>query len=163
MVVVETAEIIRVPFRPVYLVKIDIIRLQAFQAGVNGLLHVFFIQPVGSITHILDMVCSRAHLGGDDQVLPVPALFQPATQVFFRPALGLDPYRAGIEFRGVNEINAFAHGIIKLLTGFRQRILFSPGHAAQADQADADISLSQFPVLHVVESMERCITNSRSP
>ena len=83
------------------------------------------------------------------QLVPVLALFQPTAKVFFRPALGLGPHRTGVEFRGIDEVDAMVHGIVKLPAGFLPCVLLAPGHAAQTDHADIDIGMSQFPVLHV--------------
>ena len=149
--IAQLAEEIGAAVRPVHLVQIDIIRLQALQAVFTGLADVFPGQP-GATTQVAQAITGACHLAGNHQVIPLAPAGQPVAQIGFGQALGFSPGRHRVHLGGVDKVDAGAGGVVQLLKRFLLGILFAPGHGAQANQTDIDVGVSKFSRLHEFSS-----------
>ena len=146
-VITKLAKKIGAPVRPVHLIKIDVIRLQALKAALTGRADMLPGQPRPP-AQIPETITRPGHLAGDHQIITLATAGQPVAQILLGQALGFCPGWHWIHFSGVDEIDALLHGIVELLKGFLLAVLLAPGHGSQADQADLDICKAKFSRLH---------------
>ena len=146
--VAQLAETVGRALRPVYLIEVEIIGLQALQAVVQRLADVFTIQLVVRTNAAVVIAGRAAHFRGDNQLFAIAALRQPVTDVGFRQALGFRARRDGIHFRDVNQVNALTHRVIELLVRVCLAILLTKRHCAQPQRADFKRTVWDTVILH---------------
>ncbi len=124
--------------RPVDLVEIDVVRLQPLQAGVEREADVL---GIGTFA-IADVVAARAgDLGRENDVLALAGLFEPGADVFLgAPLCFRRDRRRRIKFGCIEEVDALLDGVIHLLVSVGFGVLCAPGHGAEADLRNGNIS-----------------------
>ncbi len=140
------AEVEMAAVRPVDLVEIDIVGLQALQAGIDRLAD----RRAGDRLALADIGPAGAgDLGGKHHVLALAGLGEPVADDRLGERIGLRRKRRGrVEFGGVEEIDAVFDGIVHLLEGFGPGVLRTPGHGAEADFGDGYAGAAECIVLH---------------
>ena len=146
--VAQFAETVGWALRPVYLIEIEIIGLQALQAVVKRLADIFTIQLVVRTDAAVVIAGRAADFRGDNQLLAVTALRQPVADVGFRQTLGFRARRDGIHFSDIDQVYALAHGVIELLMGVCLAILLTKRHCAQPQRADFKRTVWDTVILH---------------
>jgi len=81
--VAQLAKAVSWALRPVNLVEIEIVGLQAFQAGVQRFTDIFAIQHLVLANAAVVIAAWPAHLGGDNQLFTVAVPGQPVADVGF--------------------------------------------------------------------------------
>ena len=140
------AEIGHVALRPVNLVKVDVIGAQPREAGIHRLRN-HTLGEIGAAVAYPVAPPRPGDLGGDDQALAILAS-EPGAEIFFRESLCFRIRRYRIHFRSVDEVDALADGMVKLLVRLRFAVLLAPGHGAQAHTRYVQISAGKDSELH---------------
>ncbi|MNS93198.1 hypothetical protein D3C72_1273560 [compost metagenome] len=151
--IVQLTEGSRGAVRPMELVQIQVVRLQAFQAGVQRLGQVLAVQEglaVADVAGTLGIAHGARHLAGQHDVLATLALGQPGADVGFRQALRFGLGRHRVHFGHVDQIDAALQRVVQLLVRFGFGVLLAPGHGAQPDQADIQVGTAEFAVFQVL-------------
>ena len=133
------------------LVEVDVIGLQALQTAVQCLFQILAVEVRHAAAHMrrLRQELGRScGLGRQDHLLAVIALLEPSADDFFGGAIGFGARRHRIHLGSVDEIDPGGDGGIQLLVAFRFGVLLTPSHRAQADEADLNIGVAQWLVLH---------------
>ena len=135
--------------RPVDLVEVEIVRLQAPQAGIDCLLDRL---PVDRPA-IADMRTAAAgDLACEHDVLALAGLLQPAADELFGTAVGLGAHRRGrVKLGGVEEIDPGLQRMIHLLMRLGLGVLRPPGHRSEADLRHGDVRAAQCIEFHEVD------------
>ena len=131
------------------LIQIDAVDLQAPQAAIQRRLQVFPVEARPAFTDVVNPALAGAcRLAGEDDLVAVAGLFQPVSDDLLGAPIGFRARRNGIEFRRVEEIHALRQRVIHLFEGLGPGVLLPPGHGTQADDADFDIGVAEFAILH---------------
>ena len=132
--------------RPVQLVKIDVIGLQAPQAALDTVANLLRAD-IDAVLQVAD--AGTGDLAGDNHPLALAVSLQPAADDFLGAAGGLRAQRVRrVELRGIDEIDAVIERVIDLRMALGLTVLGSPGHRAEADFADVDVAAAESPVFH---------------
>src|SRR3569832_593821 len=148
VLIAEMAEEVGLAVGPVQLIEVDVIGLQAFQAGVEGEAEVVGIETRIAVAYPGEFGAAACGLGREDHVLTAMALLEPAADVFLRSAVGLGPGRHRVHLGGVNEIDTRLEGIIELLVRLGLAVLLAEGHGTETHRAHLDVGVSQMTVFH---------------
>lgn len=81
--IAEFTETVRWTLRPVNLIQVEIVSLQALQAGIQCGANVFAIQYLVLADPAVIVACRTTDFRGDDQLFTVAAFCQPVTDVGF--------------------------------------------------------------------------------
>ena len=131
------------------MVQIQVVRLQALQAGVQRGGQVLAVQEglaVADVARALGIAHRPGHLAGQHDVLAAARPGQPGADVGFGQALGFGLGRHGIHLGHVHQVHAALQRVVQLGVRVGLAVLFAPGHGAQADQADIEIGTAEFAV-----------------
>src|SRR5690606_8695234 len=160
--------------RPVDLVEVDIIRLQAPETCIESVPKARSVEVAAAA----DMWPPAAGgLGGQDDIAALSGFPEPGADEFLGPAIAVGTdRRRRIEFGRIEEIDAGLHGAVHLSVCFGLRILRTPGHGAEADFGYGNVRASQSvefhevnPVLEIDRELKRdsppckCITGPCRP
>jgi hypothetical protein len=120
-----------VAIRPVDLIQIDVVGLQAFEAAVNGLLDVFSVDS-GAVTHPSKSTRWPSDFAGDNEFVTL-LVFEPSAYVFFSAKTGFCFGRHRIHLGGVYEIDTLRCSVIQLARSIGNGVLFAEGHRSEAE------------------------------
>ncbi|MCY1368118.1 hypothetical protein D9M69_550820 [compost metagenome] len=143
------------------LVKVQVVGLQALQAGVQGGGQVLAVQEGLAVTDVagpLGVAHRAGHLAGQHDVVAPLAARQPGADIGLGQALGFGLGRHRVHLGGIDQVDAALEGVIQLLVRLGFGILLAPGHGAQPDQADIQVGAAEFAVFQVLlraESLTR--------
>ncbi|CFW18986.1 Uncharacterised protein [Bordetella pertussis] len=147
----QLAESIGGAIGPVQLVEVQVIGLQALEAGVQRLCQVLAVEKglaVADMAGALGVAHRTSRLAGQDHLVAPSGPGQPAADAAFGASLGFRLGRHGIHLGGVDQVDAVRQRIVQLFVSLRLGVLLAPGHGAQADEADVEIGVSEFAVFH---------------
>ena len=146
----EGAEVVDAAFRPVQLVEVEVVGVQAGERGVAGGVNLRTGEARAAAYVVLAVVAARGagDFAGEDDVIAFAAFGEPAADVLFGAGVGLAAGWHGVHFGGVDEVHAVCGGVVELGVGFGFRVLFAEGHGAEADGADADVGVAERTVFH---------------
>nr|GFD01496.1 hypothetical protein [Tanacetum cinerariifolium] len=77
--VAQLAEEVGAAFRPMQLIQVQVVGLQAFQAGVDGGNDMVAVEFQLAVTNVVDAVAGACDLAGENPVGAVAVLFEPVT------------------------------------------------------------------------------------
>ncbi|MNS70324.1 hypothetical protein D3C72_1036660 [compost metagenome] len=139
--------------RPVQLIQVQVIRLQALQAGVQRFGQVLAVQEglaVADVAGALGVAHRAGHLAGQHDVLAALAARQPGADIGFGQPLRFGLGRHGVHLGHVDQVDAARQRVVQLLMGFGLGILLTPGHGAQSNQADIQVGTAEFAGFQVL-------------
>ena len=142
----RVAEVGQVSLRPVDLVEVDAIGLQAPKAGLAGLRDVGPVQ-VGAPAAYPVAPAGAGDLGGDHEPVAVVA-GKPAAEILLGPALGFGPRRHRIHLRGVDEVDPAIDRQVELGVRVGLAVLLAPGHGPEAHGGNLELRSGKCPVFH---------------
>ena len=159
----EAAEVIDAPLRPVQLVEVEVVGVQAGERGVAGGVDLRAGEARTAANVVLAVIAARGagDFAGEDDVIAFAAALQPTAEVLFGAGVGLAPRRHGVHFGGVDEVHAPLKGVIELCVRLGLAVLLAEGHGAKADDADVNAGLAKFAVLHGVLRKSAYLTIAR--
>mmetsp|Transcript_18842 Transcript_18842/g.49083 ORF Transcript_18842/g.49083 Transcript_18842/m.49083 type:complete len:323 (-) Transcript_18842:2-970(-) len=140
--------------RPVQLVQVKVVSLQAAQACLNSCSNVGPVHARARAwgKRIASPICSDkgsvswclpSNLGGQNDLIPAASGLHPVANVHFCTANCFWPRWHWIQFCCVNEVQALGQEVVHLCPGFLLRVLLAPGHCAQADLRHLQVGISQ--------------------
>ena len=150
VLVAQLAEEVGAALRPVQLVEVDPVGLQALEAGVEGCADVLAVVAQVAIADIVDGVAGAGDLAGKHPVGAVATAFEVVANVAFGGGVGVGLGRYRVHFCGVEEVDPRGLGPFDLREGLCLAVLLAPGHGAQRDRADIQIGAAQLSVIHRV-------------
>src|SRR5690606_10844179 len=130
---------------PVDLVEIDIIGLEAAEAGLQRLADSGAVGPPSAAQ---ETAAAAADLAGQDPFVAVAMGGEPIADDFLGAAAGRGAARHGIEFGRIHEIDTgiARQGDLRMALGLG--ILAAPGHGAEADIGDLEVRATERLELH---------------
>ena len=131
-----------VAFRPVQLVEVDVIGLQALQGAFDGGADVGAVECRRPAANPVEIARGSGDLGRDDDLLALLAL-QPAPDDALRSAESPGARRHGVHLGGVDEIDAAGQRESELAVGILFAGLFAEGHRAEADVGNEQIAAAE--------------------
>ncbi|MNZ80255.1 hypothetical protein D3C78_988850 [compost metagenome] len=149
MLVAELAEEVGAALRPVQLVKVDPVGLQALQAGVQGGDDMLAVVLELAVADVADAVARPGDLAGEYPVGAVAALAEPVADDLLGARIGFRARWHWVHLRGIDEVDPGGLGAFDLGEGVCLAVLFTPGHGSQAERADVDVGAAERTVLHV--------------
>lgn len=147
----EFAEKIGLALGPVQLVKVEVIGVQPFEAGVAGfddLRARKIVVAAADIAVEIVVAGGAGDFAGEHDIITPPARLNPRADVLLGGGVGFLIRRHGIHFGGVDKIHALREGVIELLVRLGLGVLFAPSHGAEADSAHFYAGAAQFVILH---------------
>jgi hypothetical protein len=87
-------------------------------------------------------------LGGDQYLLALTEFIQPAADVAFVLTLCLGARWHRVNFSCIDQVDVMRQRHVDLCMCFGFGTLFALGHGAECDQADLEIAMSEFTILH---------------
>ncbi len=117
--------------RPVDLIEVDVIRLQAREAGIYRLADGarIDIAPAANI-----VTPGTGDLGGEHNLVTLAGLFEPCADIVFRPSLRFGGNGGGgVKLGRIEEIDAVLQRVIHLRMRFGFSVLRAPRHCAKAN------------------------------
>lgn len=150
VLVAQLAEKVGAAFRPVQLVEVDPVGLQALEARVQGFGDVLAVVLEAAIADVVDGVAGAGDLAGEDLVGTVAAAFEVITDVALGGGVGVGLGRHRVHFRGVEEVDPRGLGPFDLCEGLCLAVLLAPGHGAQGYRAHVQIGSAQLSIVHRV-------------
>ena len=151
----QNAEIVELALRPVELVEIDVVGLEAPEAPFQRGAQMGAIEPGFAAANPGQGGIRPGGLGREDHLVALSASGEPAPDDLLGPAIGLGAGRHGIHLRRVPEIDALIEGVVHLAMALGLAVLLAPGHGPEADGADMDIGAAQAAALHEQFSIGR--------
>ncbi|CAH0314002.1 hypothetical protein SRABI70_04823 [Pseudomonas sp. Bi70] len=148
VLVAELAEEIGRALRPVQLVEVDPVGLQALEAGVQGGDDVLAVVLELAVADMGDAIAGAGDLAGQNPVGAVTVLLEVLADDLLGLAVGLGARRHRVHLGGVDEIDAMGLGALYLCERFASVVLLAPGHGAQAQGADIEIGSAELAVFH---------------
>ena len=139
VLVAQLAEEIGAALRPVQLVEVDVVGLQALEAGVHGFGDVLAVVSQVFVADVVDGVAGAGDLAGQDPVGAIAAAFEVIADVALGGGVGFGLGRHRVHLGGVDEIDPGALGPFDLGEGFSLAVLLAPGHGSEADGAHVQI------------------------
>ena len=146
-VVAGGAEHRYVAIRPMNLVQVHIVCLQAAQAAVDGGGKVLAVDA-RCAAYPVEAASRTCDLRGDDELVALLSL-EPSTDVSLGAMCRLGSRCDRVHFGGVYEVDAAGHGEVQLRVGIRFAVLFAESHGAQCQCREVQIAAAQFSVFHV--------------
>jgi hypothetical protein len=123
----------------VQLVQVDVVGLQALEAGVHRRGDVLAIVPQVFVADVVDGVAGAGDLAGEDPIGTVTATFEVIADVALGGGIGFGLGRHRVHFGGIDEVDPGALGSLDLGEGVCLAVLLAPGHGAEADCAHIQI------------------------
>ena len=148
MAVAELAEVVGASLRPMQLVEIQIVGLQALEAGVECRVQMGAIVLELAVANVVDAVAGAGDLACQYPLGAGAACLEVAADDALGAAIGFCSWRDGVHLGCVEEVDAACPGQVELGEGVRFGILLAPGHAAEADLADVDVAFAESSQLH---------------
>jgi hypothetical protein len=124
------------------LVEVDVIGLQPREAVIDGGDDIAPVELVAAAADILEAPVRPDDLGGENHLVAFLAAGEPGADDALGIAKAFLGRRHRVHLRRVPEIDAALQRVIHLGMAVRLAVLPPPGHGAQADRADADVSPS---------------------
>ena len=146
--VAKLTEAVRRTLRPVHLIKIEIVGLQALEAGIQRGTDILAIEDLVRADPGIVITGRAADFGGDDQLFAIAAFRQPVADIRFSKTLCFRAGRNGVHLRHVNQVNALADGVIELCMGIGFAVLFTKCHGAQPQLADLQSAMGDTVIMH---------------
>ena len=131
--------------RPVQLVEIDVVGVQACKACVDGLMKMGASQA-RSAADVLDT--GAGSLGGDDHVVAALAALEPGAYIALGQSLGFGLGWHRVHLGGVDEVDAEGHRAVELGMGLGLGVLLAEGHGSKAQATDVDAGVAKGTDLH---------------
>ena len=128
--VAKLTEAVRRTLRPVHLIKIEIVGLQALEAGIQRSTDILAIEDLVRADPGIVITGRAANLRSDDQLFAIAAFRQPVADIRFGKTLSFRAGRNWVHLRHVNQVNALADGVIELCMGIGFAVLFTKCHGA---------------------------------
>jgi len=127
----QLAEEIRVSLRPVQLIQVDAIDLQAPQAAIQRRLQVIPVETCPALADVVDPAHpGTCYLAGKHHPFAVAGPFQPLADEHLGLPIGVRPGRYRVQLRGIKEIHAQCKRVVHLLECLGPGVLLPPGHGA---------------------------------
>ncbi|MNR07394.1 hypothetical protein D3C85_1235100 [compost metagenome] len=139
MVIAELAEEVGRALRPVQLIEVDPVGLQAFEAGIQCRDQVLPVEFQVATADVVDAVAGAGDLARQYPVGAIAMLLEVFANELFGFAVGLGARWHRVHLGGVDEIDALGFAALDLGECLVNAVLFAPGHAAEAEGADAQI------------------------
>ena len=135
--------------RPVRLVKVDIVGVETFEAGLDGAGDIVAIhrRHAGALGGLDPAVRRAGHFGGDDQGVPVLGL-HPAPDDLLGAAGPFRIRRDGVVFGRVVEVDARIIAFVENAEGFLLVGLGPEGHSAHADVGYVNGAFAKAAMFH---------------
>src|SRR5690606_33005342 len=148
--VVALTEEVGAAIRPVQLVDVQVVGLQSIQAAVERLDDVLRIMASLAVADVrrLGLTWRTDDLAGKDDVLATTGLRQPAADEALRTAPGLATRGRRVHLGRIDQVDAVIQREIQLRMRIGLAVLMTPGHGAQADDADLNVGVAQRAVFH---------------
>ena len=137
--------------RPVDLIQVNHVGLQALETGVAGFGDVRRGQVVAAAAHPAHAACRAGHFGGQHQLLARARIFfKPVAQDFFGEVEGFSACGHRVHLCGVEKVDAARQRVVQ--DGVRRGLvnLFAKSHGAQADRGHLEIAGAEFDFFHGV-------------
>jgi hypothetical protein len=147
VLVAELAEKVSLAIRPVQLVQVQIIGVQALEAGLQRNGDVGAVQTRVAVANMLHAAWAD-HFTGQHPILTITVLLEVLADNAFSLGVGFCTRWHGVHFGGVDKVDPALLGQLNLRERFFLSILLTPGHGAQRDGADVDIGFAQWSKLH---------------
>lgn len=144
---VGLAEHGHVAIRPVQLVEVDIIRLQARERAVERQLQIAPAETELPGPDPVQRPPGTGRLGRQDDAVAGLAL-QPGAHVALGQPRRLGPRRDRVHLGGIDEVDALAQGMVQLGMRFGLAVLLAEGHGPQADRRDGQVAVSGHSRFH---------------
>src|SRR5690606_19093299 len=138
VLVAELAEEAGVPGRPVQLIEIDMLGLQAPQTALQCSGDVLTGEAGGAVADMVHGPARPGDLGGEDPPRALATLAKQLADDALAGTLGFAPGRYRVHLRAVDEVDAGVARTIDLGKGIALGVLLTPGHGAQAQGADLE-------------------------
>ena len=126
---------------PVELIEVEVVGLQALQACVQGLVDLLAGMPRPA-PQVFHATSGTRRLAGDDQVVALATLLQPAADIGFGAALRLGLRRHRIHLGGVDEIDVGGDGTVELFVRFGFGVLLTERHRAETQARNLHVGLA---------------------
>ncbi|MCY1174636.1 hypothetical protein D9M73_148450 [compost metagenome] len=139
MLVAELAEEVGAALRPVQLVQVDVVGLQALEAGVHGFGDVLAVVAQVFVADVVDGVAGAGDLAGQDPVGAIAAAFEIIADVAFGGGVGFGLGWHRVHLGGVDEVDPGALGSLNLGEGVCLAVLLAPGHGSEAEGTHVQI------------------------
>ena len=123
------------PFRPVQLIEVDTIGLQAPKVALQRLCQLL-PGVAWSAPEVMKLAAGARGFGREDPIVPAAGLAEPTADVLFGSTLGFLSGRYRVHLGGIHKIDAMLQGITYLVVGLGFRVLLAPGHSAQTNTGD---------------------------
>src|SRR5690606_35965069 len=118
VLVAELAEEVGVPVRPVQLIEIDMLGLQALQAAFQRSGDVLAGEPGGAVTDVLHVAVRAGDLAGQHPLDAIATLAKVLADDALTGTLGFRPRRYRVHLRAVDEVAARVARTVDLGKGF---------------------------------------------
>ncbi len=148
VLVAQLAEEVGAAFRPVQLVEVDAIGLQAPQALFQCRDDVLPVVPELTVADMADAIAGAGHLAGQYPVVPIALAGEPVTDDALGSGIGFRPRGYRIHLGGIDEVDARGLGPGNLFECLGLIVLLAPGHGAQTQRADLEVGATQLTVVH---------------
>ena len=148
--IAELAEEVGAALRPVQLVEVDPVGLQALEAIVQRRDYVLAIVLELAAADVVDAVAGAGDLARQHPVGAVATGLEVVADDAFGGAVGVAARRDRVHLGGIEEVDAAGLGAVDLGETLGLAVLFAPGHAAQAQGADLQIAAAQLAIFHVL-------------
>ncbi len=131
--------------RPVDLVEVDVVGLQAPQAPFHRLAHRGGVDAAAA-AH--PWAAAAGDLGREDHPGAVAGLSEPGADDLLGLAVGGGRGGHGVHFGGIEEVDAVVERVVHLRVTFGFGVLQAPGHGAEADLGDQHVGPAELSRLH---------------
>ena len=133
--VAQLAKEVCAALRPMQLVKVDPVGLQAFEAGIQGLHDVGAVVFELPVTNVIDAVARACDFAGQYPVGAVATAFKPIADIALGAGVGFCFRGDGVHLGGIDEVDTGVFCVFDLSEGFILSVLFAPGHGSEGDGA----------------------------
>jgi hypothetical protein len=132
-----------VALRPVQLVEVDVVRLQALQRTLDGGADVGAVHGWRAVANPVQVAARAGDLGGEHDLVALPVASASARRCF--PMRRRFPARRhGIHLGGVEEVDPLRQRVDRAGRGHRIRGLLAEGHGAEADLGNDEIAAAEW-------------------
>ena len=148
-VVVRFAELGHVAIRPVDLIEVNVIGLEALKAQIGGFRNVLAVDPLLSVafTNPGHAIGGPGDLRGDNELVSF-VFREPLSEALLCPSLSFGSVWHGIDLGGIDEVDAAGYCVVELLARVVDAVLLAPGHGAKTDFRNLKIAGAKLTVSH---------------